>query len=73
APAPAPQASGPAAQPDPGAQQGGVSGGMALPPAAGGGQDAKPRDGQLGVTVPAAAVETTVPAAVIGDFGDDTA
>ncbi|MEU6561094.1 hypothetical protein [Nocardia nova] len=63
APAPAP----PPEQP---AHPGGVAGGMALPPQASGGQDHKPRDGQLGVTVPAA--ETTVPAAVIGDFGDDT-
>lgn len=65
-PAPAPA---PAPAPEP-AHPGGVAGGMALPPPAGGGQDHKPRDGQLGVTVPAA--ETTVPAAVIGDFGDDT-
>ncbi|MBF6446967.1 hypothetical protein IU429_04755 [Nocardia elegans] len=65
-PAPAPA---PAPAPEP-AHPGGVAGGMALPPPAGSGQDHKPRDGQLGVTVPAA--ETTVPAAVIGDFGDDT-
>jgi|GEM_PF-4607329 len=45
--------------------------GLALPPAPGtGGGDAK-RDGQLGVTAPAA-VEEMVPAAVIGDFGDDS-
>ncbi|MFQ6395741.1 hypothetical protein ACLMAJ_20025 [Nocardia sp. KC 131] len=54
--------------------QPGVTGGMALPPPPGsGGQEHKPRDGQLGVTVPTGAV--AVPAAVIGDFddfGDDT-
>lgn len=65
-----------AAQPDPKAGQsapGGTAGGMALPPPPGtDGQDRKPPriDGQLGVTVPAA--EPMVPAAVIGDFGDDT-
>ncbi len=68
--APMPKPPVPAPAPEPPAHPGGVAGGMALPPPAGGGQDHKPRDGQLGVTVPAA--ETTVPAAVIGDFGDDT-
>ena len=67
---PVPRAPAPAPAPEPPAHPGGVAGGMALPPPAGGGQDHKPRDGQLGVTVPAA--ESTVPAAVIGDFGDDT-
>ncbi|NKY89201.1 hypothetical protein [Nocardia veterana] len=69
APMPKPPAPAPAPAPEP-AHPGGVAGGMALPPPASGGQEHKPRDGQLGVTVPAA--ETTVPAAVIGDFGDDT-
>ncbi|MEV5649051.1 hypothetical protein AB0L57_12440 [Nocardia sp. NPDC052254] len=67
---PVPKLPTPAPAPEPPPHPGGVAGGMALPPPAGGGQDHKPRDGQLGVTVPAA--ETTVPAAVIGDFGDDT-
>lgn len=52
---------------------GGAAGGMALPPGVGGDQERK-RDGQLGVTVPASEVlpeSATVPAAVIGDFGDD--
>jgi len=52
---------------------GGAAGGMAMPPGAGGDQERK-RDGQLGVTVPASEVlpeSMTVPAAVIGDFGDD--
>ncbi|MBB5914669.1 hypothetical protein BJY24_003536 [Nocardia transvalensis] len=50
----------------------GAAGGLALPPPSSGDQDHKPRgEGQLGVTVPAM-VEETVPAAVIGDFGDDT-
>ncbi|WP_227984248.1 hypothetical protein [Nocardia spumae] len=66
-PVPAPP---PAPAPEPPAHPGGVAGGMALPPPNSGGQEHKPRDGQLGVTVPAA--ESTVPAAVIGDFGDDT-
>lgn len=51
---------------------GGAAGGMALPP--GGADQDRKRDGQLGVTVPAAEVvpeSMTVPAAVIGDFGDD--
>jgi hypothetical protein len=50
----------------------GPTGGVAVPPplASGGGTDAKPRDGQLGVTTPAA--EEMAPVAVIGDFGDDT-
>lgn len=69
APMPKPQIPAPAPAPEPPAHPG-VAGGMALPPPAGGGQDHKPREGQLGVTVPAS--ETTVPAAVIGDFGDDT-
>ncbi|WP_155981557.1 hypothetical protein [Nocardia sp. BMG111209] len=49
----------------------GPTGGVAMPPpgGSGGGQDHKSRDGQLGVTTPAEAV--MVPAAVIGDFGDD--
>ncbi|MCP2288608.1 hypothetical protein ACFYT3_04505 [Nocardia amikacinitolerans] len=61
---PAPEPSGPP----------GTHGGVAMPPPMGGDQDRRPRDGQLGVTVPAAAMipeSVTVPAAVIGDFGDD--
>ncbi|MEV6427298.1 hypothetical protein [Nocardia sp. NPDC051463] len=54
--------------------QPGVTGGLALPPSPGSGdQEHKPREGQLGVTVPTGA--EAVPAAVIGDFddfGDDT-
>ncbi|MGN2640975.1 hypothetical protein ACWEKT_14705 [Nocardia takedensis] len=64
-----------AAVPEP-AQQHGPTGGVAMPPQSGAGdQDHKPRDGQLGVTVPAALdlEPVTVPAAVIGDFGDDFA
>ncbi|WP_280204883.1 hypothetical protein [Nocardia farcinica] len=60
--------------PEPPTHQPGTTGGMAMPPAVGGDQDRRPRDGQLGVTVPASEIlpETvTVPAAVIGDFGDD--
>ncbi|MCM6776152.1 hypothetical protein NDR87_19345 [Nocardia sp. CDC159] len=73
APNPAPPAPvGPPKPPEPG--QPGVTGGLAMPPAQppNTDQEHKPRDGQLGVTVPAMAVEDTVPAAVIGDFGDDT-
>ncbi|MBF6210275.1 hypothetical protein IU433_00560 [Nocardia puris] len=75
-PAPAPQESAPAPRPDPApsGQPGGAHGGVAMPPPGGGDQDRRPRDGQLGVTIPASALipETaTVPAAVIGDFGDD--
>ncbi|WP_228003103.1 hypothetical protein [Nocardia australiensis] len=75
-PTPAPA---PAAEPEPpkpaapqAAGQPGVTGGMAMPPSAGTGE--KPRGGQLGVTVPTATenLTETVPAAVIGDFGDDT-
>ncbi|MEV0293939.1 hypothetical protein [Nocardia sp. NPDC050710] len=55
--------------------QHGPTGGVAMPPPAGGNdQEHKPKDGQLGVTVPAASFDAdpvTVPAAVIGDFGDD--
>ncbi|WP_024802237.1 hypothetical protein [Nocardia sp. BMG51109] len=51
----------------------GAAGGLALPPPSGNDDDHKPRgDGQLGVTVPAMIGDETVPAAVIGDFGDDT-
>ncbi|MBY8857943.1 hypothetical protein K7711_15770 [Nocardia sp. CA2R105] len=50
--------------------QSGPSAGLAMPPSAGtGGGDPKPRDGQLGVTAPAAT--QMVPTAVIGDLGDD--
>src|SRR5690606_12937752 len=52
---------------------GGAAGGLAMPPGAGGDQERK-REGQLGVTVPASEIvpeSKTVPAAVIGDFGDD--
>ncbi|MBU3061536.1 hypothetical protein KO481_08370 [Nocardia sp. NEAU-G5] len=45
--------------------------GLALPPAPGSGGGDSKRDGQLGVTAPAA-VEEMVPAAVIGDLGDDS-
>jgi hypothetical protein len=62
-PAPKPAAPEPTGQP-------GVTGGMALPPPASGDQEHKPREGQLGVTVPTST--ENVPAAVIGDFGDDT-
>ncbi|WP_332838765.1 hypothetical protein [Nocardia bovistercoris] len=62
-----------AAVPEP-TQHGPATGGVAMPPQ-GGAQDQehKPRDGQLGVTVPAGIdlEPVTVPAAVIGDFGDD--
>ncbi|WP_068054419.1 hypothetical protein [Nocardia xishanensis] len=72
-PTPAPQDA-PPKSPEP-AGQPGTHGGVAMPPPMGGGdQDRRPRDGQLGVTVPAAAMipeSLTVPAAVIGDFGDD--
>ncbi len=64
APDPAPASQAPAPQSGPG-----PAAGLALPPSSGG-DAAKPRDGQLGVTAPAA-VEEMVPAAVIGDFGDD--
>lgn len=56
--APAPQAPPPAA-------------GLALPPAPNSGGGDSKRDGQLGVTAPAA-VEEMVPAAVIGDLGDES-
>jgi hypothetical protein len=59
----------PDAAPEPSGQPG-VTGGMALPPPASGDQEHKPREGQLGVTVPTSM--ENVPAAVIGDFGDDT-
>ncbi|MGV9674740.1 hypothetical protein ACWDSJ_05640 [Nocardia sp. NPDC003482] len=53
--------------------QPGVTGGLAMPPSTGNDSEHKPRgDGQLGVTVPANVAEEMVPAAVIGDFGDDT-
>lgn len=67
-PAP-PQTSAPdTSQPAP--SQSGPTAGLALPPSAGpGGGDAKPRDGQLGVTAPAST--HMVPTAVIGDLGDD--
>ncbi|MFJ1459970.1 hypothetical protein [Nocardia sp. N2S4-5] len=69
---PVPQASAPAPKPAAPEHVPGATGGLALPPPASGDQDHKPRgEGQLGVTVPAR-VEETVPAAVIGDFGDDT-
>ncbi len=55
--------------------QHGPTGGVAMPPQSGGNdQEHKPKDGQLGVTVPAGGLDlepVTVPAAVIGDFGDD--
>ncbi|MCX4096223.1 hypothetical protein [Nocardia sp. alder85J] len=72
-PDPKPSSPGPArmAAPDPGpSSSSGATGGVAMPPPGGSGdQDHKSRDGQLGVTTPAEAV--MVPAAVIGDFGDD--
>lgn len=61
-----------AATPEP--THGPATGGVAMPPQGGAqDQDHKPRDGQLGVTVPAGLdlEPVTVPAAVIGDFGDD--
>ncbi|MBF6327456.1 hypothetical protein [Nocardia transvalensis] len=74
APEPPPPAAAAPPAPDQSGHGGGVAGGMAMPPPqANNDQDHKPREGQLGVTVPAAvAEEETVPAAVIGDFGDDT-
>ncbi|MGY4101774.1 hypothetical protein ACW2Q0_19795 [Nocardia sp. R16R-3T] len=76
APTPAPQA--PAAGtdtppprpsgPEP-ANQPGTAGGLALPPSSQSDEDRRPRDGQLGVTVPT--VLATVPPAVIGEFDDD--
>ncbi|WP_431950638.1 hypothetical protein [Nocardia lijiangensis] len=73
-PGPAPQDSSPRpSAPEPSGQPG-THGGVAMPPPMGGDQDRRPRDGQLGVTVPAAVMipeSVTVPAAVIGDFGDD--
>ncbi|MBF6172625.1 hypothetical protein IU476_14250 [Nocardia blacklockiae] len=69
---PPPQASAPAPKPAAPEHSPGATGGLALPPPPSGDQEHKPRgEGQLGVTVPAR-VEETVPAAVIGDFGDDT-
>ncbi|MGW4773234.1 hypothetical protein ACWEO2_35015 [Nocardia sp. NPDC004278] len=74
-PAPAPQA--PAATdtppsrpsaPEP-ANQPGSTGGLAMPPSPQSDEDRRPRDGQLGVTVPT--VLATVPPAVIGEFDDD--
>ncbi|WP_054813589.1 hypothetical protein [Nocardia arizonensis] len=62
-----------AVAPEP-AQQHGPTGGVAMPPQIGSGdQEHKSREGQLGVTVPATLDPDpmTVPAAVIGDFGDD--
>ncbi|MFI9504471.1 hypothetical protein [Nocardia sp. NPDC052566] len=55
-------------------QQPGTTGGVAMPPPRMGEDQERPRDGQLGVTVPALIEQepVTVPAAVIGDFGDDT-
>ncbi|GAB2721869.1 hypothetical protein [Nocardia thraciensis] len=66
-PAPAPKPQAPNHVPP------GAAGGLAMPPpSSSNDQEHKPRgEGQLGVTVPAR-VEETVPAAVIGDFGDDT-
>ncbi|RJO69969.1 hypothetical protein D5S18_29280 [Nocardia panacis] len=65
-PAPAPRSGGAETRAEPAPNNG-----MLVPPAASGGGDSehKPRDGQLGVTTPAA--HETVPVAVIGDFGDD--
>ncbi|WP_167473463.1 hypothetical protein [Nocardia arthritidis] len=74
APAPAKPDPAPAPAPKPSADtqaQPAPTGGMVVPAVPGGGdQEHKPKDGQLGVTVPAA--QETVPVAVIGDFGDDT-
>ncbi|MET7767247.1 hypothetical protein [Nocardia sp. NPDC005366] len=71
---PQPNGSSRPSAPEP-AQQHGPTGGIAMPPQAGANdQEHKPKDGQLGVTVPAVALDldpVTVPAAVIGDFGDD--
>ncbi len=47
----------------------GATGGMAMPPSSQSDEDRRPRDGQLGVTVPT--VLATVPPAVIGEFDDD--
>jgi hypothetical protein len=69
APAPGVQAAPAPGKPAPD-QNGATTGGVAMPPSAPGDQEHKPRDGQLGVTTPAA--EEMVPVAVIGDFGDDT-
>ncbi|MGQ4596346.1 hypothetical protein [Nocardia sp. R6R-6] len=65
----APDSTPPASRPDPPAHP--PTGGMVLPPApppAGGDQEHKPRDGQLGVTIPSA-VTAVVP--VLGEFDDD--
>lgn len=68
-PVPQPATPAPGAS-EPAPSQSGPTAGLALPPSAGtGGGDQKPRDGQLGVTAPAAA--QMVPTAVIGDLGDD--
>ncbi|MEV4125203.1 hypothetical protein [Nocardia sp. NPDC049707] len=76
APAPTPQAPAASADtppsrpsgPEP-ANQPGTTGGMAMPPSSQSDEDRRPRDGQLGVTVPT--VLATVPPAVIGEFDDD--
>ncbi|WP_433733428.1 hypothetical protein ACQP0C_14440 [Nocardia sp. CA-129566] len=74
-PAPAPQAPAVAdtppsrpSGPEP-ANQPGTTGGLAMPPSPQSDEDRRPRDGQLGVTVPT--VMATVPPAVIGEFDDD--
>ncbi|WP_194837625.1 hypothetical protein [Nocardia sp. XZ_19_369] len=75
APAPAPQAQAPADTPsrsgNPDQQSHpGTGGGVALPPPPRpDDQEHKPKDGQLGVTVPTAAVAVTP---VLGDYDDDT-
>ncbi|MFI9403386.1 hypothetical protein [Nocardia sp. NPDC052316] len=75
APAPAPQAQAPADTPsrsgNPDQQSHpGTGGGVALPPPPrADDQEHKPKDGQLGVTVPTAAVAVTP---VLGDYDDDT-
>ncbi|MEU0505703.1 hypothetical protein [Nocardia sp. NPDC005998] len=74
-PAPGPQAPATAetppsrpSAPEP-ANQPGSTGGLAMPPSPQSDEDRRPRDGQLGVTVPT--VLATVPPAVIGEFDDD--
>ncbi|WP_327100186.1 hypothetical protein OIE68_16295 [Nocardia vinacea] len=76
APAPGPQAPAASADAPPSRPSGpeptnqpGTTGGLAMPPSSQSDEDRRPRDGQLGVTVPT--VLATVPPAVIGEFDND--